>query len=270
MQALHVAGYTDGKVWITDYLGYNYLTIHASEYNNIPNIINVCLSSGFGISTQTSFQVSFLPGDHFDLQTMEKKRIEQVQKLYQTYYETFGSTQSRRSLGEDNTKIIWDIIKRQCNIRPMKMHWNWATQEGRDFCTRLRSEMGCRKKISSFEDRFKWPFFDKTCKKYSILHHSEWSKYDLSAFMESTQLTPLIEASEESHSIKPIEVPTTIDMEGCIICNAAPVETLVLPCGHSVVCKNCSNSLKNTNNAKLCIYCRQEIADVIVDADKMC
>lgn len=56
-----------------------------------------------------------------------------------------------------------------------------------------------------------------------------------------------------------------VDLEGCIICNSAPIETLVLPCGHSVVCKECSNQLKNTNNAKLCIYCRQEITDVIKD-----
>ena len=49
----------------------------------------------------------------------------------------------------------------------------------------------------------------------------------------------------------------------CCICESNPVKTLVLPCMHAVVCRNCSNQLKSTLNAHKCIICRQEITDII-------
>lgn len=67
--------------------------------------------------------------------------------------------------------MVWDTVSNLCNLRSLKKHWNWTTQEGRDFCTQLRMEMGCKKPISAFEDRFNWPFFEATCKKFSVLHH---------------------------------------------------------------------------------------------------
>lgn len=128
----------------------------------------MCLSNGIGICTRTNFEVSFLPGEYFDLQNFEKKRIEQARKLYNDFSQIHNSSFNEN---EFKTKMVWSIVKNHCNLSALKKHWNWTTQEGKEFCTQLRKEMGCKKKVSTFEDRFKWPFFEETCKKFNVLHH---------------------------------------------------------------------------------------------------
>ncbi len=50
----------------------------------------------------------------------------------------------------------------------------------------------------------------------------------------------------------------------CVVCDERPADTRVLPCNHRVACRVCSDKLKTTPNARLCIVCRQEITEVIV------
>jgi formylmethanofuran dehydrogenase subunit E len=49
----------------------------------------------------------------------------------------------------------------------------------------------------------------------------------------------------------------------CVICLEREANTMVLPCEHAVVCKACSDLLKNTPNQHLCVYCRQKIDHVL-------
>jgi hypothetical protein len=53
--------------------------------------------------------------------------------------------------------------------------------------------------------------------------------------------------------------------EPCCVCLDAPPETLVLPCGHSVACRACSDRLASTANARVCIVCRQPITEILAD-----
>lgn len=48
----------------------------------------------------------------------------------------------------------------------------------------------------------------------------------------------------------------------CVICLGARANTLVEPCGHSVVCDRCSDGLKRSNDAKTCVQCRKPITFV--------
>ncbi len=47
----------------------------------------------------------------------------------------------------------------------------------------------------------------------------------------------------------------------CIVCMERSADTLALPCGHQV----CSDALRTTPNARLCILCRQPLTGVAQD-----
>lgn len=54
----------------------------------------------------------------------------------------------------------------------------------------------------------------------------------------------------------------------CVICLDQAPSTLVLPCLHCVVCSKCSQELSNDpNNSKKCVYCRQDILQVLDNVD---
>jgi hypothetical protein len=49
----------------------------------------------------------------------------------------------------------------------------------------------------------------------------------------------------------------------CCVCYERPANTIVLPCEHVVCCKQCSDQLQYTPNARLCIKCRQPIKHIL-------
>jgi hypothetical protein len=51
----------------------------------------------------------------------------------------------------------------------------------------------------------------------------------------------------------------------CVVCLDKQADTLVLPCQHQVCCRACSDKLKTTADAYLCIVCRQPITEVLAD-----
>ena len=51
----------------------------------------------------------------------------------------------------------------------------------------------------------------------------------------------------------------------CMVCLSSHAETLVMPCGHSVACRECSQGLAETVNAHLCIVCRTPIERILMD-----
>lgn len=58
--------------------------------------------------------------------------------------------------------------------------------------------------------------------------------------------------------------PTT-----CVVCSEGIASTLVIPCGHVVVCDKCSDKLKtDALNSHKCVICRREIECVLKDEIK--
>lgn len=51
----------------------------------------------------------------------------------------------------------------------------------------------------------------------------------------------------------------------CIVCMERCADTLALPCGHQVCCRRCSDALRTTPNARLCVLCRQPLTGVAQD-----
>jgi len=63
---------------------------------------------------------------------------------------------------------------------------------------------------------------------------------------------------------KPEKEPEPIpENDECCICYERPANTMAWPCGHAVCCKQCSDNLKGTPNAHICVICRQPITKVL-------
>lgn len=79
-------------------------------------------------------------------------------------------------------------------------------------------------------------------------------------------ILPLAPPAEEEDSMD-------VDEEGqdeksrCVICLERRADTMVLPCEHVVCCRECSQRLRETPNARVCVYCRQPIKAVLADTD---
>jgi hypothetical protein len=124
----------------------------------------------------------------------------------------------------------------------------------------------------------------------ALLHHSDClatlSPNSIPPYIEGENLTE--EALTDIFSIMQL-LPTTQALwdprwallramkqakgtvEICMMCMAIPPSTVVFPCGHKVVCKECSARLKtDAVNRSLCIYCREPITAVYLpDEDAM-
>jgi hypothetical protein len=62
-----------------------------------------------------------------------------------------------------------------------------------------------------------------------------------------------------------VATPPPPEPDMCMVCLSSHSETLVIPCGHSVACRECSQGLAKTVNAHLCIVCRTPIERILMD-----
>ena len=108
--------------------------------------------------------------------------------------------------------------------------WNWTTPRGKAFALELRRNYAAdyRSKYDSKTTNFyEWDIFTQP--------HDPLTLCDIA-----------IQVVED-------------DKEVCMICMENEANTMVLPCEHCVVCRECSARLESTNNSWLCIKCRQII-----------
>lgn len=228
-------------IWMTYYLGRDFLTIHAKHYNDIPRIINACLECGYKFITHGEWKTQFIPGELFTRTSFELKLIETLEN---------HAIEMRKFVPNMDYTSIYNM-----GMRPFLKHWNYATPQGREFCTRLRQRLRKQKERSAFKDRFTWPKYCETAKKYGVLHAGGWAQYDPGVYPPESE-SPLKKSSPQR--VEEIGGEEVV----CMICLDKPPSTLVLPCEHRVVCDDCSSKLDNTPDKKTCVQCRRVITDV--------
>lgn len=271
---LRPQGIEDGDVWITDWLGRNFLTIPIARYNQIPNIINACLQCGYKFLTHGEWKAQFMPGDDFN-------RISFEHKLLETF--EYNKQEMLKCIPNCPMDRIFNI-----GMRPFLKIWNYATPEGRAFCAEMRAALRKRKPVSGFNDRFNWPWFQEVAHKYGILYAGGWAKFtpydgrgnvlgtlippasgggDQQPPASADIVVPLRGEAAEGDDAQSHEPPTKRasqeqDDKTCMICMDRPASTLVLPCQHCVVCDKCSEGLERTADKSTCSYCRRPITEV--------
>lgn len=138
-----------------NYLGRTYLCVHYTEWNEIETILNCLLKQGnYGFWIHPRNDAQFLPGEQFDIRSLELKRIVHIKNM----------------LNEYPYLLIYKLYR-------YKKHWNWHTIEGKQFCSELREKYN----LSAYakkDNHYLWPTYDDMCKKYKVLHRGTWSAFE--------------------------------------------------------------------------------------------
>ena len=136
----------------------------------------------------------------------------------------------------------WDRIATFVGSSFLK-EWNWKTDKGKAFCMHMRSSLNKP--------------LDRRNSKNNYL---TW------AIFQNCDFKTLLDKAPPSSVPKKTPSPIIIiddDDDECMICLDAKPDTMVLPCGHCVVCKKCSPELQKTADAKICVKCRCPITHVL-------
>jgi hypothetical protein len=160
----------------------------------------------------------------------------------------------------------------------------------RTIATTTRSEIERATAEGLVKDR--WRAVDNVCGYYSYVysHEASWLTEEGRALVrwivaqnklnadssdeEVAVATPLAVkppvAEEEDAVAEPPAKKPRLDHEDedneCVICMDKKPDTLVLPCMNCVVCRACSEQLKTTGDARVCVKCRRPIDSVEQDA----
>lgn len=222
-------------VYLTDWIGYNFLGVHWTEYNLIPKILTEFLNLGYGFATMGKSQAGFTPlkDKEFTFELMEIKSVEQARELIDKY-------------GHPVDFIYPSFLD----------IWNYKTREGIEFCKHARAKGFLDPPSYESEDNYyKWePFINFDLSKYEY--------FSPRAFDEGAEKRTSETKEESPVDKKRIKLGENESEKECMICMDRPADTLVTPCMHNVACSVCSLQLEDTSDAKICCQCRCEISGI--------
>lgn len=216
---------TSGSKTLTvlDFLGGCFLAIDWSEYNFIYTVLTCVLQCNCKFSTWGKINVDFCP-------TIDEKVTREI--IEKKFIKQIEDVEKRYQ--HNYSKSNFAINK--C-YHAVSHQWNWTTYEGKELCKKIRKARG----------------------KSDICYSDKWNyyKWDIFKNCDVTTLQTIIQTQIEP------SLETTTEIQECIICFENTADTMVLPCMHAIVCRKCSSKLNNTDNAKRCILCRQEITSIL-------
>ena len=221
-------------LYYDDYIGHEYMSIDWTEYYAIPAIFNAMLATGCWFRTNNMAAAHFKPGQDltFTYDIMERKAIENIKELL---------------------KYMPNCIHDDYYIKDQYLDiWNYRTEEGKEFCKWLRQQKHKSPPDYDHEDNyFKWDAF-KSYNPGSLMS------------LEAPQLPEAQEVVEaESPDNKKIKIEEEDHDNICMICLDKEPDTMVLPCEHRIVCKECSIGLRKTNDHHTCVRCRRAITNIL-------
>jgi hypothetical protein len=271
-----------------DYLGRLFVRLHFGDWNAIARVLQTILDHGdWCLTTHNKLRAVFRPKDAFSWANMEARAIA-------AFMEQAQSDVYVRAAREKGVSPMAEVAQYALfsSKEAWIEHYNWQTAHGKAFCSELRRALGLKPQSMTRLANGTWqmvddgqpPFFcfrsfpDDECKRHRVLHRGVWSAYEPSANI----CDELLYATHHSSSSANKDVASSRDnaadskdkdgqqgkvgvdgRETCIICQERPADTMVLPCGHSIVCVTCSKGLAKTGDARNCVQCRQRIDEVL-------
>lgn len=222
---------------VDSWLTRTYLEVHWQEYDRIPELLQFALDAGFSLTLQSKLDVFYAAGDRFNPHKTEEKFVQRFRRILDEYFQRPGC----------NDPDPWLIAYQ--NHWQLLAKWNWVSPAGQKFCEELRTHFPDKVKEEDVDNPrynyFQFLGVDEAARKYKLLQYGTWWWWQ--------------RPSKEQHEEKNDDAPQ------CAICLERVANTLVLPCGHVVVCALCSEMLQHTPDAKVCVQCRNEIQKVIQD-----
>ncbi len=131
-----------------DWIGNEYISVHWTEYDKIPDVLTSLLQMGISFTTMTALKVQFNANKHKKY-TPEIEELEAM-KMYDTKYNADYK--------------IFDLFAEQ-----MFDIWNWKTNSGKEFCQRLRSlTKKIKHDLNDERNYYNWELF-KNCDLSTLL-----------------------------------------------------------------------------------------------------
>lgn len=243
-----------------DFIGHDYLSVWWNEYDKIVPILNSMLRLGNKFRIKSILEVGFNPQKDkmFTFELMETKAIEIYTRLLQ-----------------DTPNMIYsDLIFKE----PLFDIWNWKTTAGKQFCKHIRTLKYLPEQSYDDPDNyFNWEIFKNcdfnTLQTMQSMHvdvnesHQNNNNNQNNDTNDTNAKDDMDEKEDKIIDDDTLEDETeTVEDEDediCMICLSNKPDTMVLPCEHCVVCKECSNKLKYTNDKNICVRCRRPITRIL-------
>ena len=240
-----------------EYIGHEYFSIAWYDYAKLQNVYDALVRNNVAFRVTYNGYWGYWPHENVycprlpcTRENMEKQAVMRITK------DLDGSDSLRRCVLQ---ALSW----------PHFGPWNWVTEQGRELCARLCRENGVELKPMDHRDNF-----------YLLpVYVPLESLLPIRMIEERGLLTPrtsLAEIAAVHTSVPPAVLSQEEENVGhadiCQVCMMKPPDTVVMPCGHCVVCEECSKKLAqgDTPSKTKCIMCRGEIEGIyIVSKDKM-
>jgi len=209
---------------------------HRQAYRVLDHLLRVERLSVF---TQTRMCVNLLPaqlneGDTCTPEWMERVTARAMRQEVEQWAAVLGDGSNTGKWARAVETMCWQY-------KVVYAHEaSWITEEGKALVRWLRSLVPSPDPLSSDEEVYVSDVEDATRKRLPSPIPMPPSK------------VPRLEEKEEEGTI-------------CMICLVQRADTMVLPCGHQVVCRVCSPLLQKTILARKCAYCQQPLTVILQD-----
>lgn len=230
-----------------EWLGKGYIEIQWDEYAKIKPVFDALLILGIPFTTQNKLSAYFDTNDKEF--TDELAELKCIKRLRDYLKNKWGDIH--------DTYIFKDVFFD---------YWNYKSDAGKQFCNEIRA----LKRLPTMNDEL------AKADKENYYNWQTFQNYDPVTLMDRVGSSPpsLQNKTPKKGAMGELGFPNKSlkrkfeeieEKNDCMICFENQPQTLVLPCGHSVVCKNCSHGLKRTADAKICVRCRNPIKEILED-----
>jgi hypothetical protein len=249
---------------VVEFLGRYFVVVHYREWELIPVIFNYLLTvKKYSLLTNNQLQVYYDSTEQFGWREMELKFLDQFQKRVAT----FPIHASAKSTEEDRWRQYLELCWHG-RYHVITWHWNFCTPQGKEFCTKIRRILG--KPLQSkrmYSDNIRWKWHnergDELFRKYRLYHHGTWSR-TVPSFCTTDDIVFFHSQPQYNNTLSEgVTEEESLGIEMCFICYERVPNTIVEPCGHMCVCRECAEALKKTNDATVCVRCRRKIENVV-------
>ncbi len=235
-------------VKLDSWLGRYYICVDVAAYQLIPAVIQHALDQKMHVQLHMVLKPVYNPGETFDPLQVEARFIASVRSQSAT------------------PETPWDVLRDHPKLTRLLHPWNWQTSEGQQFCQDARAALP--RGINAEEDRtlnfFAWPTTDAVARKHRLLQYGDW--WFGPRLAPAAPIVPDATVDEQKAAVREQKVdPVAVEMVMCAVCDECTANTMVLPCGHIVVCVQCSDRLETTGDKAKCLQCRNDINTVICD-----
>lgn len=230
-----------------DFIGHEYLTIDYREWNLIPRLFVAAIKAGCSAIYPNINNLqprARFAGHEFSFEEAELLSIAEFRQFAQS----FGNQQNPM-------RNAFELLG---SPKAMRRLYNYRTNSGKLFCIELCAALGkpiadtSEKALTAMPWWFELPEVDEACRNKEVLHYANWSRRE----MHYTANKPEVEQRHVDPDNEPVK---------CVVCMERIANTIALPCEHVVVCHLCSVKLAQTHFAHQCVYCRQQIEEVLSD-----